>query len=98
MIPPPPLRRITPLQTPHLPTNTTNLPLAFHIPKIKPPDRQNGKDSTESKTCCDVVTHHDVWLFISREGEDWDPGCEDVCESVHLIDIRWADSRVKDKE
>lgn len=37
-----------------------------------------------SKSGRDVVTSDDVWLLAGREGEDGDPGRENIGERVHL--------------
>lgn len=58
--------------------------LPLHIPEVEPPDGEHSKEGAKTKSGRNIITHHDVWLFVGGESEDWNPGSEDVCESIHL--------------
>ena len=44
------------------------------VPHPKPPYRKDSHKSTNPRPSSDIVTHHDVGLFVGWEGEDRDPG------------------------
>lgn len=62
------------------------LPLNVSVMQM-PHDEDDGRRGP-AKPGGDVVAGDDVWLFVGREGEDGDPGGEDVAEGVHLIAAR----------